>query len=149
MIHMFFSNIATRQIVSYKTLISIMLGRRGKLFVACWTIADRFKRGTMLLLLLREEKSFHPIAMVAKFLDDCFKLSIVRWNLTGQLLAKSPAVEPKKTVSEFRKRKIMCCVHLLHRASTWNWEVSCRNRTTTAKKCTKKWAAHAKLLFCW
>ena len=53
-----------------------MLGRREKLSVARLTIADRLKRGTMLLLLVREEKSFHRIAMIAKFLDDCFKLSL-------------------------------------------------------------------------
>ena len=53
-----------------------MLGRRGKLSVARLTIADRLKRGTMLLLLVREEKSFQHIAMIAKCLDDCFKLSL-------------------------------------------------------------------------
>ena len=57
---------------------SIMLGRRGELSLACLTIADRLKRGRMLLLLVREEKSFHHIAMAAKFLDDCFKLPLVK-----------------------------------------------------------------------
>ena len=96
-----------------------MLGRREKLSVARLTIADRLKRGTMLLLLVREEKSFHHIAMIAKFLDDCFKLSL-KWNLTRQMSANSSGVEPEGTVFEFRKRKTLCCVNLLHKAGAQN-----------------------------
>ena len=41
-----------------------------------------------------------------------------------------------RTVSKFRKRKSLSCIHSLHKM--WNWEVSCWSRTTTAKQCTKK-----------
>ena len=37
-------------------------------------------------------------------------------------------------------------VHPLHKAFAWNEEVSCRSRTTMAKKCTKKRDARAKPL---
>ena len=52
------------------------------------------------------------------------------------------------TVSKFRKRKrkLFSCVHVLHK--TWIYEVSRCSRVTTTKKCTKKCAARAKLLFC-
>ena len=55
-------------------------------------------------------------------------------------------VEPKRTVRKFRKRKtkLLCCAHLLHKAG----EVSRRSRATTAKKCTKKRDARAKMFFC-
>ena len=43
---------------------------------------------------------------------------------------------------ENRKRS----VHLLHKAGARNYDVSCRSRATTAKKCTKKSDARAKLL---
>ena len=62
--------------------------------------------------------------------------------------ANSSRVEPEGTVFEFRKRKTLCCVNLLHKAGAQNSEVSCRSHTTTAKKCTKKQAARARLLLC-
>ena len=58
-------------------------------------------------------------------------------------------VKSERTVPKFRKRKrkFLCCAHLIHKAGAWNWEVSCRSRATTAKKCTKKRDASAKLFF--
>ena len=43
--------------------------------------------------------------------------------------------------------KKLCRVHLVYKADAWNSEDSRRGRATTAKKCTKKRDAGAKLLF--
>ena len=45
-----------------------------------------------------------------------------------------------------QKRKLLSFVPVLDK--TWNWAVSRCSRATTAKKCTKKRDARAKLLFC-
>ena len=89
-----------------------MLGRRGKLSVACFTVADRLKRGTVLLLWVREEKSFHHSAMVAKFLDDCFKLSLVKWNLTVKCWQNLLGLNPKRPYLNLEKEKF--CVVFTH-----------------------------------
>ena len=84
----------------------------------------------------REEKSFRHIAKVAKFLDgNKPKTSLKKWirtasnfidliqfHLIWQMLAKFSRVESERTVSKFRrgKRQLLCCVHLLHKASVWN-----------------------------
>ena len=103
--------------------------------------------------------------MVAKFLDDNkAKTSLKKWiprtvsNFIDliqflfifKILAKLSGIESQRTISEFRKRKrkSLCCVHQLHKASAWNKDVSSRRPATTAKKCTKKRDARAKLLFC-
>ena len=58
-------------------------------------------------------------------------------------------VESQRTVSKFTKRKRKSYSVLCSRPhKTWNWEVSRRSRAETAKKCTKKRDARAKLLFC-
>ena len=53
-----------------------------------------------------------------------------------------------KRLSKFgkRKRKSLSCVPVLDK--TWNEALSRCSRATTAKKCTKKHDARAKLLFC-
>ena len=65
------------------------------------------------------------------------------------MLATSSGVESERTVFKLRKRKILFCVHLLYKAGAWNWEVSRRSRARTAKECTIKGDARAKLLFCY
>ena len=62
------------------------------------------------------------------------------------MFAKFSGVESERTISKLRKRKrkFLCCVHLLHEASVRE----IRNRATTGKKCTKKHDAHEKFLFC-
>ena len=57
-------------------------------------------------------------------------------------MISSPSVR-LKTVSMFRKRKrkSLYCVFALHKRA-----LSCRSRAVTAKKCTKKRDACAKLL---
>ena len=82
----------------------------------------------------------------------CFKLRrfySISVNLSniGDIIS---GVESERTGSKFtkRKRKFLCCVHLLYKVGAWNYEVSCRRRATTARKCTKKREARAKLLFC-
>ena len=53
------------------------------------------------------------------------------------------------TMSKFRnrKRKFLCCFNGLHEAGMWKKELSCCIRAMTAKKCTKKRDACAKLFF--
>ena len=84
----------------------------------------------------REEKSLRRVAMVAKFLDDNKPktwlkkwirtasnfIDLIQFHLIWQMLAKFPRVESERTVSKFRrgKRQLLCCVHLLHKASVWN-----------------------------
>ena len=46
------------------------------------------------------------------------------------MFAKFSVVECESTVSVFRKRKFLCCVHQLHRVGAWNKEVSCRKKRT-------------------
>ena len=46
-------------------------------------------------------------------------------------------VESERTISKSRKRKFLCCVHLLHKAGAWNKEVSCRSRATMAENVQK------------
>ena len=99
----------------------------------------------------REEKSLHHVAMVAKFLDDnklikslkslfaLFQTSPILLNWL--ILVKLFSLGPYLSTSKFRKRKrqFLCCVHLLHKAGSWNLEVSCASGSgaTTGKKCTK------------
>ena len=93
------------------------------------------------------------VAMVAKFLElnkpkTSLKKSIrtasnfidlIQFHLIWQMLAKFSRFESESTVSKFRrgKRQLLCCVHLLHKASMWNWEFSGRMGASTAKKCAK------------
>ena len=69
-------------------------------------------------------------------------------TLIRQMLAKFSGVESERTASKFTENntKILWFVHPLHKAFAWNEEVSCRSRTTMAKKCTKKRDARAKPL---
>ena len=82
------------------------------------------------LTLYREEKSLRHVAMVAKFLDgNKLKTSLIKcsrsfklhwsYSISFQMLAKFSRVEFKRTVSKFRrgKRQLLCCVHLLQKAS--------------------------------
>ena len=80
-----------------------------------------------------EEKLLSHVAMVAKFLDNnkpkmSLKKSIrtasnfidlIQFHLIWQMLAKFSRVESEGTLSKFRKGKsqLLCCVHLLHKAS--------------------------------
>ena len=65
------------------------------------------------------------------------------------MLAKFSGLNPKGPYLSLGKTKnFWCCVHLLHKAGALNLEVSCRSRATTAKKCTEKRDARAKLSFC-
>ena len=79
------------------------------------------------------------------------------------MLAKFSGVESERIVSKFRKRKRkrkFCVVFIYSikrareirsfRSPSFDGlpEVSCRSRATTAKKCTKKPDARAKILFC-
>ena len=100
----------------------------------------------------QRDKSLRHVAMAATFLDDNKpKVNSHRFKLhRSKILAKLSGVESERTVFEFRKRKkkFLCCVHQLHKAGAWNWEVSSRRLATTAKKCSKKCDARAKLLFC-
>ena len=77
------------------------------------------------------------------------------------MLAKFSGVESGRIVSKFRKRKRKFCVVFIYsikrareirsfRSPSFDGlpEVSCRSRATTAKKCTKKPDARAKILFC-
>ena len=63
----------------------------------------------------------------------------IQFHLIWQMLAKFSRFESESTVSKFRrgKRQLLCCVHLLHKASMWNWEFSGRMGASTAKKCAK------------
>ena len=66
------------------------------------------------------------------------------------MLVKCSGIEYERTVSKFRKKEEnfrVVFTYSIPRARK-NWEVSCRSRTTTAKKCTKKLDARVKLLFC-
>ena len=79
----------------------------------------------------------------------CFKLHrayLISFNLSN--VGDIFWIKSERTVSKFRnrKRRLLCCVHLLHKAGAWNLEVSYRSRATTAKKCTKQRYARAKLL---
>ena len=76
---------------------------------------------------------------------------LIQFHLICQMLTKFCGVDSERTVSKFRirKRKLLCCVHLFHKAGARNQEVSCRSRSTTSKKCTKKRDGRAKLLFCY
>ena len=67
--------------------------------------------------------------MVAKSLDD-----------------NKPKIHLKIEFALFqkRKRKFLYCVHLVHEAGSWNYEVSYRSHVTMAKKLDVR----AKLLFC-
>ena len=69
-------------------------------------------------------------------------------TLIWQMLAKFSGVESERTTSKFTEnnKKFLWFVHPLHKAFAWNEEVSCRSRTTMAKKCTKKRDARAKPL---
>ena len=76
-----------------------------------------------------EEKSLCHVAMVAKFLDDNKAIKSLKslfalfqaCRLIWQILAKF-SLGPYLTLSKFtkRKRQFLCCVHLLHKASSWN-----------------------------
>ena len=84
----------------------------------------------------REKNSLRHFAIVTKVLDDNKpKTSLKKWirtasnfidliqfHLIWQMLAKFSRVESERTVSKFRrgKRQLLCCVHLLHKASVWN-----------------------------
>ena len=81
----------------------------------------------------------------------CFKLHrsyLISLNLPN--VGEISWVESERTLSKFRKRKrkFLRCDHLLDKAGEWNWEVSCRSRATTAKKCTKRCDAREQLFFC-
>ena len=81
----------------------------------------------------REEKSLRHVAMVAKVLDDnkpktSLKrrirtasnfIDFIQFHLIWHMLVKFSRVESERTVSKFRrgKRQLLCCVHLLHKAS--------------------------------
>ena len=64
--------------------------------------------------------------MIAKFLDDNKPktwtvsnfIDLIQFHLICQMLAKFSEVEFERTVSKFwkRKRKFLCCVHLLYKA---------------------------------
>ena len=75
---------------------------------------------------------FIPFQLICQILATLFQLL----NLKGQDLGLQKGKEN------------FCCVHLLYKVGAWNYEVSCRRRATTARKCTKKREARAKLLFC-
>ena len=64
------------------------------------------------------------------------------------MLAKFSGAKSVRTVSKFnkRKRKFLCCVHLLPKAGAWNKEVLCRSQATTATKWTKKCDEHSKVV---
>ena len=81
----------------------------------------------------------------------CFKLHqsyLISFNLSN--VGEIFWFESERTVSKFRKRKrkFLCCAHLLNKAGEWNLEVSSRSRATTARKYTKKRDVRAKLFFC-
>ena len=60
------------------------------------------------------------------------------------MLAKFPGLNPKGPYLSHEKEKENVCAVFTHSIRR---EVSCRSRATTAKKCTKKRDARAKLLF--
>ena len=84
------------------------------------------------------------ICPVSNYID----LYLISFNLSN--VGEIFWVKSYRTVSKFRKRKrkFLCRVHPLDKAGEWNWEVPWRSRATTAKKCTKKCDAQAKLFFC-
>ena len=112
----------------------------------------------------REKKSLRHIAIVATFLDDKkpkihLKRELAVWlklhrsysiPFNVSIVGDISGVESEGTLPKFRKRKrkFLSRVHLLHKAGTWNEDVSCRSRATTAKKCAKKRDTRANLLFC-
>ena len=53
-------------------------------------------------------------------------IDLIQFLLIWQMLAKFFGVEYERAVSKFRKRKrkCLCCVHLLHKQGAWNLEVS-------------------------
>ena len=56
-------------------------------------------------------------------------------------------VEFLRTISKFRKREEISSSLVYFRCKKWKLAFSCRSRAVTAKKCTKKRDARAKLLF--
>ena len=82
-----------------------------------------------------QEKSLRHLAMAAKFLDDnkpikSLKKSVrtisnftclIQFHLIWQILLKF-SLATYLLLSKFRKRKrqFLCCVHLLHKAGSWN-----------------------------
>ena len=76
------------------------------------------------------------------------EFALIPARVIRQMLANFSGFEFQRTVSKFRKTKTKSssCVHVLQK--TWNQGVPRRSRAVTAKKCTKKRGARAKLLFC-
>ena len=75
----------------------------------------------------------------------CLKL---QWSyLICQVLAKFSGLNPKGLYLGGENEKETFCVVLTYSilVGMWNEEVSCHSHATTARKCTKKRDAHAKL----
>ena len=73
-------------------------------------------------------------------------IALIPFCLIRQVLVNFIAVELKKIVSKFRKRKIKLCSRT--RQNVKLGRLSSCSRATTVKKCPKKQDARAKLLFC-
>ena len=76
-------------------------------------------------------------------------ISLIPSCSTRQMLAIFLELNSKRryqSSGKLEKKQVVLSVHVLHK--TWNLAFSRRNRSVTAKKCTKKHDARAKLLFC-
>ena len=108
----------------------------------CWTkLHHGSVLGMSLLLSKWEEKSLRHFAMVPKFLDEnelkmslkkysyCFKVhrsySILfnLYNCRQNFLRLNPKGPNLGLRKRKRKRKFLCCVHLLHKGGVWILEV--------------------------
>ena len=74
------------------------------------------------------------------------------WRKTGSVECRWISLEfncwgPPPSLAGEREINLQSCVYVHHKTSLEG--ISRRSRTVTAKKCTKKCAARAKLLFCW
>ena len=90
---------------------------------------------------LTDKVTWKSIRTISNFTD------LIQFHLIWQILAKF-SLGPYLSLTKFRKRKrqFLCCVHLLHKAGSWNKEISCRRGAMMAKKCTKSRDSRAKLL---
>ena len=114
---------------------------------------------TLTLTQIAKVKSLRHVAMVAQQTDRrhlksefaLFKTSsiLLSFNQFIKCWLHFLGLNPRGLYLSLEKEKKLFCVHLLYKASAWNWEVSRSSRATTAKECTIKGDARAKLLFCY
>ena len=136
-----------REIFSFQHLVQIW-----------WNFTTQYDL-TLTLTQIAKVKSLRHVAMVAQQTDKphlksefaLFKTSsiLLSFNQFIKCWLHFLGLNPRGLYLSLEKEKKLFCVHLLYKAGAWNWEVSGRSRATTAKECTKKGDARAKLLFCY